>query len=208
MNEEIKSTTNSGDFEDHIRAFRDCMEPALHLLPEDIIERLKRQGFFNAPASTNYHGAYEGGLFEHSLNVTKALVILTKKNDLIWMRPESPYIIGMFHDICKQDQYRHPIVENYCTVNGEKIPIEDGGKWEHAPDILLKGHGDRSVMLLSQYLALTMEEILCIRYHMDAFVDKSEWNDYTRAVHLYPNVLWTHTADMIAAHILEIDKEP
>lgn len=71
MNEEIKSTTNLGDFENRIRAFRDCMEPALHLLPEDIIERLRRQGFFNAPASTKYHGAYEGGLFEHSLNVTR-----------------------------------------------------------------------------------------------------------------------------------------
>lgn len=57
-------------------------------------------------------------------------------------------------------------------------------------------------------IPLTMEEILCIRYDMGAFVDKSEWNDYTRAVHLYPNVLWTHTADMVAAHILEIDKEP
>lgn len=32
MNEEIKSTTNLGDFEDCIRAFRDCMEPALHLM--------------------------------------------------------------------------------------------------------------------------------------------------------------------------------
>lgn len=51
-----------------------------------------------------------------------------------------------------------------------------------------------------------MEEILCIRYHMGAFVDQKEWNDYTRAIHECPNVLWTHTADMIAAHILEIDK--
>ena len=25
--------------------------------------------FFRAPASTRYHGAYEGGLLEHSLNV-------------------------------------------------------------------------------------------------------------------------------------------
>ena len=51
-----------------------------------------------------------------------------------------------------------------------------------------------------------MEEILCIRYHMGAFVDQKEWNDYTRAVHMCPNILWTHTANMIAAHILEIDK--
>ena len=41
---------------------------------------------------------------------------------------------------------------------------------------------------------------------MGAFVDQKEWNDYTRAIHKYSNVLWTHTADMIAAHILEIDK--
>lgn len=205
MNEEIKSTTNSGDFEDRIRAFRDCMEPALHLLPEDIIERLKQQGFFNAPTSATHHGSHKGGLFEHGLNVTKALVTITEKNGLVWTRPESPYIVGMFHDICKQDQYRHPFGENFYSAGTEYRTIDES-RWEYNPDILLKGHGDRSVMLLSQHLPLTMEEILCIRYHMGAFVDKSEWNDYTRAVHLYPNVLWTHTADMIAAHILEIDK--
>lgn len=71
MNEEIKSTTNLGDFENRIRDFRDCMEPALHLLPEDILERLKQQGFFNAPASTKYHGSYEGGLFEHSISILR-----------------------------------------------------------------------------------------------------------------------------------------
>lgn len=201
MNEETKSTRNSGSFEDRVRAFRDCMEPALHLLPEDIIEKLKLQGFFNAPASAAHHGSHEGSLFEHSLNVAKSLVELTAANDLEWQRPESPYIIGMFHDICKQDQYRHPIIGTFY-----KEPIYDPSNWEYDSDTLLKGHGDKSVMLLSQYLQLTMEEILCIRYHMGAFVDKSEWNDYTRAVHIYPNVLWTHTADMIAAHILEIDK--
>ena len=46
-----------------------------------------------------------------------------------------------------------------------------------------------------------MEEIACIRYHMGAFTDKSEWNDYTRAVKAYPNVLWTHQADMLASHV-------
>lgn len=44
-------------------------------------------------------------------------------------------------------------------------------------------------------------KIMCIRYHMGAFTDKSEWNDYTRAVRQYPNVLWTHQADMLASHV-------
>ncbi len=205
MCDETKSSANFVTHEDRIRAFHDRMAPALHLFPQDIAEKLTESGFFTAPASTKYHGAYEGGLFDHSYNVVKTLVSLTNKNALLWGRPESPYIVGMFHDICKQDQYRHPFDETFYS-GGIPIPLVDESKWEYDPNLLLKGHGDKSVMLLSQYLQLTMEEILCIRYHMGAFVDQKEWNDYTRAIHKYPNVLWTHTADMIAAHILEIDK--
>lgn len=32
---------------------------------------------------------------------------------------------------------------------------------------------------------------------------KRNGGNYTRAIHKYPNVLWTHHADMIAAHIIE-----
>ena len=56
-------------------------------------------------------------------------------------------------------------------------------------------------MHLSKYFTLTEEEILCIRYHMGAFTEKEEWNDYTRAVNKYATVLWTHTADMLASHV-------
>ena len=205
MDEKSNHKADFSSIEDRIHAFRNCMVSALHLFPQNITEQLTASGFFTAPASTKYHGSYEGGLFDHSRNVTSVLVTLTHYNDLEWQRPESPYIIGMFHDICKQDQYRHPISEPYIDGATEWRWIEES-KWEYEPDTLLKGHGDKSVMLLSGYLSLTMEEILCIRYHMGAFVDQKEWNDYTRAIHKYPNVLWTHMADMIAAHILEIDK--
>lgn len=206
MDEKSNHKADFSSIEDRIHAFRNCMVSALHLFPQDITERLTESGFFTAPASTKYHGAYEGGLFDHSRNVTSVLVTLTHYNDLEWQRPESPYIIGMFHDICKQDQYRHSPGDTIYSAAGMEFRAEDENRWEYEPDTLLKGHGDKSVMLLSGYLSLTMEEILCIRYHMGAFVDQKEWNDYTRAIHKYPNVLWTHTADMIAAHILEIDK--
>lgn len=52
-------------------------------------------------------------------------------------------------------------------------------------------------------MARAEEEVMCIRYHMGAFTDSGEWNYYTRAIHKYPNVLWSHHADMIAAHIIE-----
>lgn len=36
---------------------------------KELIQWLESTDFFTAPASTKYHGAYEGGLCEHSLNV-------------------------------------------------------------------------------------------------------------------------------------------
>ena len=72
---------------------------------EHIRELLDERGFFDAPASTKYHGNYIGGLFDHSLEVTHALLELTERLNLHWDRKESPYIVGMFHDLCKCDQY-------------------------------------------------------------------------------------------------------
>ena len=167
------------------------------VVSDDMMEYLTAYGFFTTPASTKYHGNYEGGLLEHSYMVTKFLLTLTQDNHLIWRKARSPFIVGMFHDLCKIDQYRHPASD--LVVNGMLLP--DPSKWEYNPDTLLKGHGDKSVMLLSQFYTLTDEEIMCIRYHMGAFTDKSEWNDYTRAVSQYPNVLWTHQADMLASHV-------
>lgn len=174
--------------------FKKLMDPALHLFHAGVIDNLKYFGFFKAPASTKNHGNFEGGLFKHSCNVANVLVKLTKDNGLIGDRSESPYIVGMFHDLCKIDQYRHGPFGHYC-------------EYEYNPETLLKGHGDKSVMLLSQYLQLTLEEILCIRYHMGAFVDENEWNDYTRAIKKYENVLWTHHADMIASCLIENKEE-
>ena len=39
------------------------------LVTVDALDWLITSGFFNAPASTKYHGAYEGGLFDHSLSL-------------------------------------------------------------------------------------------------------------------------------------------
>lgn len=164
---------------------------------EDMKKDLLDKGFFTAPASTKYHGNYEGGLFDHSYMVARYLKKLTEDCRLDWQNPRSPLLVGMFHDLCKMDNYQHPVIAE--TLGGEEI--RDDSKWEYAMDTLLKGHGDKSVMVLAQYFKLTEEEIMCIRYHMGAFCDKSEWNDYTRAVHKYTNVLWTHQADMLASHV-------
>lgn len=153
-------------------------------------------GFFSAPASTKYHGNYEGGLFDHSFTVMNILVELSAKNNLKWQRAESPFIVGMFHDLCKIDQYR--------IDNSEPYTVGEATRYEHRTNTDFKGHGDKSILLLCQHMKLTEEEVMCIRYHMGAFTEKDEWSDYTNAVHRYANVLWTHHADMLASHVCGI----
>lgn len=180
------------DFKFAMSTFTDFMRlpNGTSLVSPEMLQALTLGGFFDAPASTKYHGNYPGGLLAHSYSVAKFLVQLTEDNHLIWRKPRSPYIVGMFHDLCKIDQYR--VISH---------PNDPDVRYDYNSDTLLKGHGDKSVMLLSQFYTLTEEEIMCIRYHMGAFTDKSEWNDYTRAVRNYPNVLWTHQADMLASHV-------
>ena len=153
-------------------------------------DKLDKLGFFEAPASTKYHGAYKGGLFDHSLEVAKQLVELTEKLGLKWSRPESPYIVGLFHDLCKCDNY---------------VIDTETGKYIYNTDIIIPGHAEKSIILLQRFLDLTDEEIACIRWHMGAFeTDTKMWDYYGRAIEKYPNVLYTHTADMIASRIIGI----
>lgn len=154
-----------------------------------IADRLDELGYFSAPASLKHHGNNDGGLYCHSKEVTSELLDLTEKLELKWVRPESPYIVGMFHDVCKADGYRS----------------EAEGKWVYNSDVLLPGHGEKSVIITQNILgALTPEEIMCIRWHMGAFDERENWKYYSAAVKKYPNVLYTHVADMTASQIIGV----
>lgn len=171
--------------EKNIERFLEAMKlsDGTPIVSVDLLDWLIAEGFFTAPASTKYHGNVEGGLFEHSLAVTDELVYFTNKLGLQWKRPQSPFIIGMFHDLCKIDQYEY---------------IECLG-YQHK-DCLLSGHGIKSIALLSQFMTLTEEEILCIRYHMGAY-ETEDWKGFDAAIRKYPTVLFTHTADMLASKL-------
>ena len=42
-----------------------------------LVNKLENLNYFKQPASVKHHGNYEGGLFDHSFAVTKALLELT-----------------------------------------------------------------------------------------------------------------------------------
>lgn len=177
-----------------IAQFEEFMTPAFKQSEiRYFVKNLNRLGFFDAPASISHHANTSGGLFDHSLCVAKCLVDLTEKLDLGWKNKRSPYLVGMFHDLCKCD--------NYKFVR----PAEgDTEHWEYNNASILPGHGEKSVIMAQMLLRLTDEETACIRWHMGAFDVKENWNSYGRACTVYPNVLFTHTADMMAAKVIGV----
>lgn len=194
--------------EERIKDFRTLAETDGSQLDKLIFENdefmnfLLNEGFFTAPASTKYHGAYEGGLYDHSAAVYKQLRDLTIKNNLKWKRPESPFIIGMFHDLCKYDQYLK-VFDETRNINGTGIVINPTGSFHytHNRNTPLTGHGSKSVMLLSQFINLTEEELLCIRYHMGAY-ETDKWHELDLAIRNSNGlVLWAHLADMLASKV-------
>ena len=174
------------DYMDSKKVVEELLEDYLYE-PEiaRIVGILDEMGFFTAPASTKYHGAYTGGLFEHSYEVTKALLNLTNSLQLVWRRRISPVIIGLFHDLVKCQTYKlDPETGKYTYRKGAE-----------------PGHGEVSVRIADEILSLTDEERQCIRWHMGAYDDKSNWAPLGEAIEQYPNVLWTHTADMVASKL-------
>ena len=153
------------------------------------MEWLSSTDFFTAPASTRYHGAYEGGLFDHCLNVTYTLLRMTRRGLISWERQESPVIVGMLHDATKIGAYvRDPYGDSWVR-NPEAIQISPI-------------HGEDSVLKIKQHIELTEEEEFCIRWHMGAY-ETDKWDEYDKAIRKYPSVLWTHTADMFASKVME-----
>lgn len=99
------------------------------VVSDDMMEYLMAYGFFTAPASTKYHGNYEGGLLNHSRMVTEYLLALTQANHLIWRKARSPFIVGMFHDLCKIDQY-FDLLNEGCTPQEARSVLPNSLKTE------------------------------------------------------------------------------
>ena len=86
---------------------------------------LEGTDFFTAPASTRFHGSYEGGLVEHSLAVYKRMVQFAdyydkeaygKEGEREWSE-ETIAIIALFHDFCKIGTYK---TELRCSKDAQQ----------------------------------------------------------------------------------------
>lgn len=158
--------------------------------------------FFTAPSSTRYHGSYEGGLAEHSLNVYECLkdyLSRPRTKELYGMdySEETIAVAALLHDLCKVNFYA---VDYRNAKNAQ-------GVWEKVPyytvrDHLPYGHGEKSVYIISGFMRLTREEAFAIRFHM-GFSGNEDKGLVGQALEKFPLALALNVADMEAAYYLE-----
>ena len=167
---------------------------------EDLISFLEKTDFFTAPASTRFHGSFEGGLVEHSLKVYDILDYKAKNNVLKLEIPDDTIkIVSLLHDICKLNFYK-------VDYRNAKNAL---GEWEKVPyytidDTIPYGHGEKSVMMISEYIKLTPEEKYSIRWHMGYTEPKELYNTIGSAYKKYPLALMMHEADLEATYFYDI----
>lgn len=174
---------------------------------ENLLEFIRKSDFYTAPASTRFHGAYEGGLLEHSLNVLDCLAEKKASDNAIWrkvllnVQSESIVISALLHDLCKTYFYT-------IEMRNKK---EESGAWVQVPfytvdDRIPYGHGEKSVMMIEEYIKLLPAERYAIRWHMGSYEPKELWNTLGTAMEKYPLILALHEADMEATYLLEKEK--
>lgn len=182
---------------------------------DKLLEFLEKSDFYEAPASTRFHCSIPEGLLIHSLNVYDMFEQKCKtepfKTALGDLSEDSIKVIALFHDICKTYMYE-------IDYKNKKIYSDTGSKrdekgrfdWQAVQfytvnDRVPYGHGEKSVMMLENYITLLPIERYAIRWHMGFTEPKENWNTLGLAIEKYPLILAVHESDLEATYLLEKD---
>ena len=164
-----------------------------------LLQWLGSTDFYTAPASTRFHGAYEGGLVLHSLNAYRRLRDLNVffNGDEWAYSNESVAVVALFHDLCKVRCYK---------VGSRNVKDENTGVWKKVPfykfeeEYPFGGHGSKSVYLVQHFMKLEPHEAAAINCHMGPW----DRQDYGNPGEVYSNnrLAWLlHVADEAATYI-------
>ena len=152
--------------------------------------------FFNAPASTRFHGSFEGGLCEHHVDVYNETVDLLTLPKFKGVDPASAYLVALVHDFCKIGLYE-PYMRN--------VKNDETGQWEKVMAFKYDkaqypfGHGVASMYIANQFIRLTREESLAIRWHMGSYrCHKDDMSELQDSNERYPLVLLLQFADQLS----------
>ena len=205
------NTMNQND----VKKFETILQSVQREGIDNLLAFIRKSDFYTAPASTRYRSCHEGGLLEHTLNVYDRL--MNKCKDTLWqeratLKKENIVIAALLHDICKTYFYG-------TELKNKKVYKETGSKsdsngrydWETVPsytidDKIPYGHGEKSVMMVEEFIKLEPVERYAIRWHMGFTEPKENWNTIGMAIKKYPLVLALHEADLEATYLMETEE--
>lgn len=176
---------------------------------DDLIDFLNRSDFFYAPASSKYHGAYEGGLCEHSLQVYHTLKKLVELKSMP-IGEDSIIICGLLHDFSKTNTY-------IKTSINKKVYSDYGSKWDelgkfdwvaelgykidYDHKFIYGNHEETCEYMIRYYLPLKQEESVAILHHHGGMGYDSTKMDITPVYSQYPLATLLHSADLLCTFI-------
>jgi len=199
-------------------ATKDAFYKLLHMCeyPQGGWTFLEDSDFFKAPASTMYHGNWQGGLSEHCLMVLAQTVKLCSAMGVVLPGLRGNIVDGveqppdgerlaylremvlaaLLHDVAKANYYEQ------STRN-----VRDGsGQWRQVPfykrreGVPFLPHGVESLSRIERWFPLRDAWRSAVVHHMGAF-DGGNLESFSVSCRAYPEVLLLHTADMWAAQV-------
>lgn len=184
---------------------------------EGLVKFLDDGGFFDAPASSQYHSAFDGGLCFHSLEVYTNLVKLCKtvfEGETVVEEDDTLKIVALFHDIAKMNLYEKTAINEKCYCDtGTSVDAVGRFNWVSKFAYKTKSIDSREVygdkcftayFLLSRYMPLTDLELIVLANQYSAF-DSSGCSSKELSALLgkYPLVALLHSSDVISTYITE-----
>ena len=164
----------------------------------EINKFLDQIGYFNAPASSQYKGAYPGGLCEHALNVAHELGALCNAYFPGRYSEEDIIKVALFKDIYKATMY-----ELYM----KNVKNEETGQWITVPAYKTKEGAERPVfgdlgfssyMQIKGLVELSDEQTEAI-VHSRPSETAPDIHDICRR---FPLVTLTRMAEMVSTYII------
>jgi hypothetical protein len=168
------------------------------IVADDITNSMEKIEFFIAPASTQHHHPFPGGLARHSLEVYYWMTRLAD-GFAIDVSSLDAKVAALFHDACKCGLY-----ETYKR----NVKNEETGKWDKVDSYKFKttasagfGHGGESLRRIERvYTFLNENWARAVYWHMGVYgLSSTDSSLFTETCRSSPEVLLLHTADMCSS---------
>lgn len=163
----------------------------------DLIEYLEKNGFFEQPASTQYHLSRPSGLLEHSLNVYGLMMEHYTETAKLEMSENDIILTALLHDIGKMGWNNQPGYLANVLKGGK---LSDAKPYVRNADLIQMQHQDLSLLIACKFIDLTDAQIVAIKYHNGLYTpDGRDINGKET-----PLMLLLHFCDMWASRVTEV----